>query len=130
MAVVTGAGAHGGAADKVHSCIKDNGKIRIVGASEQCDKNEEALDWSQSGAPGPQGRAGPGGPAGPQGPAGRAGGGFADSALGSTNSPAACTTSEQASLPVTLSEPSRLFASGQGELRQSSGSGGVSGVLV
>jgi hypothetical protein len=44
--------------------------------------------------------------------------------------PAACGVTEIASTPLTLAEPATLFASGQGELRQNSGTGGVSGILV
>jgi hypothetical protein len=69
--------AHGAGvvAGVIHSCVHDaNGKIRIVGADDECGPNETALDWNaigpqgEQGPPGPQGEQGPPGPQGPAGP--------------------------------------------------------------
>jgi len=80
--------AHGGDTNLIHACVKSArqnndddkakgenadkakvklGPIRIVGADEDCKKNEVALDWNIQGPPGPQGPQGDIGPAGPQG---------------------------------------------------------------
>lgn len=52
--------AHGGDASKIHGCVRNNGLlagfIRVVGANDNCNNNETALDWNIQG---PQGPAGP-----------------------------------------------------------------------
>ena len=50
--LVTGlAFAHGGDANLIHGCVRNNGLlagfIRIVGANTNCNGNETALDWKQ-----------------------------------------------------------------------------------
>jgi type VI protein secretion system component Hcp len=67
----------------IHGCIVTNpaflgpakGTVRIIDtATDKCQPNETAIQWSQTGpagAAGAQGMPGPGGPAGPQGPAGQ-----------------------------------------------------------
>jgi hypothetical protein len=74
--------AHGGDQAKVHACYLTTaypgntpplGSARIVRADEACRSNETALDWSLTGAPGPQGPRGPEGPQGQRGPAGTQG---------------------------------------------------------
>ncbi|MEA2193933.1 MAG: hypothetical protein QOG42_367 [Solirubrobacteraceae bacterium] len=44
------AGAHGGDAQLIHSCIGGGGNIKIVGADESCKKNELSLDWARDSA--------------------------------------------------------------------------------
>jgi uncharacterized protein YjbI with pentapeptide repeats len=45
--------AHGGSTALIHGCVKNsNGSLRIVGANDNCDNNEAALDWSISGSGG------------------------------------------------------------------------------
>jgi len=54
-ALATGAGpagAHGGNAALVHSCIGGGGNVKIVAADEACKKNEIALDWARDAATG------------------------------------------------------------------------------
>ena len=41
------AGAHGGDAALVHSCIDNGGNVRIVAADASCKQNEVALDWAR-----------------------------------------------------------------------------------
>ena len=41
------AGAHGGDAALVHSCIGGGGNVKIIAADESCKNNEVALDWSR-----------------------------------------------------------------------------------
>src|SRR5688572_12442686 len=72
-ALVTIASAHGGDANKVHSCLSNAGVPRIVSPDEACKNNETALDWNQQGAPGPVGPPGPQGATGPAGPQGEPG---------------------------------------------------------
>jgi len=91
--------AHGGDTTLIHACVKvgkpnddddkdkakserddeargKHGSIRIVGADEDCNKHEVALDWNiqgpmgPAGPQGPQGDVGATGPSGPQGPNG------------------------------------------------------------
>jgi hypothetical protein len=73
--------AAGDGGDIIHACVRNGvGKIRIIGADENCNSiNETALDWNitgpqgepgQQGEPGPQGEPGLQGEGGPQGPAG------------------------------------------------------------
>jgi hypothetical protein len=62
--LVSTAAAHGGDTTVVHACVKDNGNVRIIGASEDCKAQETAQHWSITGPAGPAGPAGPGGPAG------------------------------------------------------------------
>ena len=63
----------------ISGCYNDkSGQLRVVDvdAGQSCGRNEVAVSWNQTGAPGPQGPAGPPGPvgpAGPQGPVGPAG---------------------------------------------------------
>jgi hypothetical protein len=65
--------AHGGDGSLIHGCINANGGLRIVGApgygnpSTACGGGETAVDWGQTGPPGPAGSAGPAGPPGPAG---------------------------------------------------------------
>jgi hypothetical protein len=86
--------AHGGDITLIHACVtvghtdddddkasdenavkarRSIGAIRIIGADEECKKNEVALDWNIQGPAGPAGPQGDVGPAGPPGPAGPAG---------------------------------------------------------
>lgn len=83
--------AHGGDTNRVHSCKKSDGTLRIIGASEGCRQNETALDWSIVGPPGPSGApgaagatgaTGAAGPQGPQGPDGAAGAAGAPGPIG------------------------------------------------
>lgn len=46
------AGAHGGDAGLVHSCIDKAGNVKIVAADEACKKHELALDWARGGGDG------------------------------------------------------------------------------
>lgn len=46
------AGAHGGDASLVHSCIGGGGNVKIIAADESCKKNEVALDWTRDGGAG------------------------------------------------------------------------------
>lgn len=71
LAPMTPVWAHGGAPSLVHSCVQNTqARLRIVGPNDQCQANEQALDWGITGPRGPAGPAGPAGPTGPQGPAG------------------------------------------------------------
>lgn len=80
---VTGAGAHGGDATKIHGCVNNtNQRVRIVQPNQACittgeqSARETAVDWNVTGPQGPQGPQGPAGPvgaAGPPGPKGDAG---------------------------------------------------------
>jgi hypothetical protein len=55
------AGAHGGDAALVHSCIDNAGNVKIVAADATCKKNELPLDWARdAGAAGPTYSAGSG----------------------------------------------------------------------
>lgn len=56
----------------IHGCYKRaGGQLRLIDhPAAQCDNNETAIQWSQTG---PQGPTGPEGPIGPQGPAGPGG---------------------------------------------------------
>lgn len=68
LATVAGlASAHGGDASRVHACVGSGGTVRIVGASEACRANENAVDWAIQGPQGDTGQQGPQGPAGPAG---------------------------------------------------------------
>jgi hypothetical protein len=60
MAAVTIVDAHGQgpAPGVIHSCVKNNGDITIVGATDTCKNNETALDWNAQGVPGPAGVSG------------------------------------------------------------------------
>ena len=52
LAVVSMASAHGGDANKIHSCVNNNsGTIKIVSPTATCSNNETALDWNQGVAP-------------------------------------------------------------------------------
>ena len=60
--------AHGGDTAKIHSCVNNSsGTIKIVGANDNCNNNESALDWNITGVAGPAGAEGPQGPAGAPG---------------------------------------------------------------
>src|SRR5262245_32343437 len=48
----------------IHACYKSNGQIRVVNSAANCDANETALTWNQTG---PQGVPGPAGATGPSG---------------------------------------------------------------
>jgi hypothetical protein len=39
----------------IHACFKANGQLRVV-ESGRCSSGETALDWNQTGLPGPPGR--------------------------------------------------------------------------
>ena len=55
------AGAHGGDAALVHSCIDNAGNVKIVAATATCKQNELPLDWARNaGAAGPTYSAGSG----------------------------------------------------------------------
>lgn len=57
----------------ISGCYNDkSGQLRVVDvdAGQSCGRNEVAVSWNQTGAPGPQGPAGPPGPVGPAGPLG------------------------------------------------------------
>ena len=70
--------AHGGDGSLIHGCINANGGLRITGApgygnpNTGCAGGETAVDWSQTGPPGPAGPAGPAGAGGPPGAPGPA----------------------------------------------------------
>lgn len=71
VGLVLGAGAYGGIAaamhdpNTIHACADDQaGNLRLVEDSDDCRKNESALEWNVEG---PQGPPGPPGPPGPQG---------------------------------------------------------------
>lgn len=64
----------------IHACYKkENGQLRVVGASQSCLASETALSWNAVGPQGPQGEQGLAGPQGeqgmpgPQGPRGEQG---------------------------------------------------------
>jgi hypothetical protein len=63
--------AHGGDTSLVHACVHNNGGVRIVGPSDNCNTPEIARHWSIAGPIGPQG---PQGPQGIQGPPGTSAG--------------------------------------------------------
>jgi hypothetical protein len=46
------AGAHGGDASLVHSCIDNGGNVKVIAADASCKKNEVALDWARNAAAG------------------------------------------------------------------------------
>lgn len=56
--------AHGGDAAKIHACVRNTvnsaPNVRIVGANDNCNNNETALDWNIQGIQGPPGPAGNG----------------------------------------------------------------------
>ena len=57
--------AQNGEASVVHSCLKKKGgELKIIGADEDCKKNETPLEWNLQGPSGPQGDLGPQGPQG------------------------------------------------------------------
>jgi hypothetical protein len=58
LAVVTLVNAHGGDPTKIHSCVKANGDISIVGPLATCGNNQTPLDWNQQGVQGPPGPTG------------------------------------------------------------------------
>jgi hypothetical protein len=49
--VVAVVSAHGGNSSLIHACVKPNGQITIVGASDSCGK-DSPLDWAIQGPPG------------------------------------------------------------------------------
>ncbi len=52
----------------IHACYKTNqGQTRIVESAADCNPSETAIQWNQTGLPGPTGPQGPQGPTGPQG---------------------------------------------------------------
>src|SRR5262245_3740354 len=70
-ALLVGAGAAlaaipgGGTVD---ACAKQNGSVRVIDASaDRCKKNETAMAWAESPAPGPKGEAGARGQQGERG---------------------------------------------------------------
>ena len=42
--------ANGGDASLIHSCVKKEGKLRIVGPSDSCKPGATALDWPKTGS--------------------------------------------------------------------------------
>ena len=53
LGVTSLAGAHGGDTSLIHACVNNSsGTIKIVGANDECKKNESALDWNQTGIQG------------------------------------------------------------------------------
>jgi hypothetical protein len=74
-------GAIPGSGGVIHGCYKQaSGELRVIDApAAACKNGEAALDWSQTGVPGPAGPVGPQGPKGdtgsqgPQGPPGATG---------------------------------------------------------
>jgi len=62
--------ADGGNENLVHSCLKESGNVRIVGANGLCRDNETSKHWAITGPQGPQGETGEQGPQGIQGPEG------------------------------------------------------------
>jgi uncharacterized protein YjbI with pentapeptide repeats len=43
--------AHGGDVDLIHGCVKNNnGRLRIISATSNCNNNETPLDWSAGGS--------------------------------------------------------------------------------
>jgi uncharacterized protein YjbI with pentapeptide repeats len=54
--IVTYVYAHGGDANLIHACVRNNlpnlPNIRIVGANQNCGSNETPLDWNALGLPG------------------------------------------------------------------------------
>ncbi len=57
--------AHGGDPTAIHACLDKDGKTRIIAApgigdpNQLCKSSETAVDWNQTGPPGPAGAAGP-----------------------------------------------------------------------
>ncbi len=72
-----------GANGVIYGCYTNsNGSLRVIdNSTTQCKSNETALNFNQTGLPGPQGLQGPAGPVGPQGPQGATG------ATGATGAP-------------------------------------------
>jgi hypothetical protein len=112
----------------IHGCYKSaNGDLRVIDSSvATCKSSETALDWSQTGAPGPAGPQGPAGAQGPAGPQGPPGPSFGDGTYRSAVTMNGCVDNEVATRTVTLTTPSRIFADGQGYF--SPGSTGASGL--
>ena len=54
----------------ISACYKNDGSLRLVGATDECTKRETLVQWNQAGPAGP---AGPQGPTGERGPAGERG---------------------------------------------------------
>ena len=67
LAMIVGAGAHGGDSTKIHACVDQAGNLKIVGAGAQCKANETALDWNVQGLKGDPGSKGDTGGVGPPG---------------------------------------------------------------
>lgn len=55
VATIVGVSAHGGDTTQIHSCVKQDGTMRIVSASTACKSNERSLDWAVAGTGGLQG---------------------------------------------------------------------------
>jgi len=60
-------------AQTIFACVREANQVRIVDASQTCQKNETRIFWNVVGPQGPAGPGGTAGPAGAQGPAGPAG---------------------------------------------------------
>ena len=73
IATVININAHGGDTTLIHACVKQDGTMRIVGATATCKTNETALDWAITGPQGPPGTSGLQGPPGVQGEQGQQG---------------------------------------------------------
>jgi len=60
-------------AQSIFACVKEANQVRIVDASQSCQKNETRIFWNVVGPQGPAGAGGSAGPAGAPGPAGPSG---------------------------------------------------------
>jgi hypothetical protein len=79
IAVLTLVPRRASAGNEIYACVsgsdhdRDDGRVRIIDASESCKKHEKKIHWNVVGPQGPAGAQGPTGPQGPQGPQGPAG---------------------------------------------------------
>src|SRR5438105_9710357 len=115
VAVVVGLAAGGiayasipDASGVIHGCYKTvNGVLRVIDTDKggKCVPGETALNWNQTGPKGATGAKGPTGAAGPS---------FGDGEWVSAAFLPGCTASEVGSIPVTITRPSRIYATGLG----------------
>jgi hypothetical protein len=91
MSIVAAGAAGAGIASAVSSgptiagCAQlDDGRLWLVGSTNECGAAERAVSWSVQGPPGPPGDPGPDGPTGPSGSAGPEGPGGDPTIRGST----------------------------------------------
>ena len=134
------------ASGTIHACYsRSGGTLRVIDASvTTCKQGETSLSWKTEGDPGPAGPTGPAGPAGPTGPAGPAGATGSEGPVGPTGpqgvagpagadgisggsglvissaSISGCGEVTAGSLPITLSLPAKIFASGRGSYSRGS----------